>query len=192
MVTIRAVEAHEKYLRNLLADWCSALAAANVDYRIVGGIASFVHVGARDPMAARLTPNVDLAISRLDVSHASAALLERGLECICAEGMAVLSSTSKTTVGHLLFVGEKVRSHYLFPVPEFSSPAFTQEGFLLIPVADLVLMKLTSLRLVDKMHIIDIDSVGLITPDIENALPEVLRQRLDQVRKEEAQSTGAE
>jgi len=32
----------------------------------------------------------------------------------------------------------------------------------------------------------------LITPEIEASLPEVLRQRLQQVRQEESQSTGAE
>jgi hypothetical protein len=36
------------------------------------------------------------------------------------------------------------------------------------------------------------DSVGLITPEIEQALPAAFRERLDQVRKEERQSTGAE
>ena len=53
-------------------------------------------------------------------------------------------------------------------------------------------MKLTSFRLKDKVHLIDLDSVGLITPEIEQALPKALRARLDQVRKEERQSTGAE
>jgi hypothetical protein len=68
----------------------------------------------------------------------------------------------------------------------------TKEGILLAPVADLVRMKLTSFRLKDKVHLLDMDSVGLITPEIEEALPEALRTRLEQVRKEERQSTGAE
>jgi hypothetical protein len=53
-------------------------------------------------------------------------------------------------------------------------------------------MKLTSFRPRDKAHVVDLDSVGLITPEIEASLPETLRQRLDQIRKEESQSTGAE
>jgi hypothetical protein len=53
-------------------------------------------------------------------------------------------------------------------------------------------MKLTSFRMKDRAHIIDMDSVGLITPEIEHALPAGVRDRLDQVRKEERQSTGAE
>jgi hypothetical protein len=50
------------------------------------------------------------------------------------------------------------------------------------PVADLVRMKLTSFRLKDKVHIQDLDGVGLITPEIEAQLPEFLRQRLAEVR----------
>jgi hypothetical protein len=53
-------------------------------------------------------------------------------------------------------------------------------------------MKLTSYRIKDKTHIIDMDSVGLITPEIEAGLSEPLRDRLRRVRAEEAQSTGAE
>jgi len=78
------------------------------------------------------------------------------------------------------------------PVPGFSKPTVTAEGILLAPVSDLVRMKLTSFRLRDKTHVIDMDSVGLITPEIEAALPDALRRRLQQAREEEAQSTGAE
>ena len=46
-------------------------------------------------------------------------------------------------------------------------------------------MKLISFRLKDKTHIIDMDSVGLITPEIEAGLPDALRERLQQVRAEE-------
>lgn len=49
----------------------------------------------------------------------------------------------------------------------------------------MVRMKLISFRLRDKTHIIDMDSAGLITPEIEAGLPDVLRARLNQVRDEE-------
>ena len=53
----------------------------------------------------------------------------------------------------------------------------------LATVADLVQMKLTSFRLKDQVHIQDMDSVGLITPEIEAQLSDALRERLDQVRR---------
>jgi hypothetical protein len=59
------------------------------------------------------------------------------------------------------------------------------EGALIAPVADLVRMKLTSFRLKDRVHIQDMDGVGLITPEIEAQLPKVLRVRLAEVRASE-------
>ena len=43
-------------------------------------------------------------------------------------------------------------------------------------------MKLTSFRLKDQVHIQDLDGVGLITPEIEAGLSDVLRERLAKVR----------
>ncbi len=51
------------------------------------------------------------------------------------------------------------------------------------PVADLVTMKLTSFRLKDQVHIQDMDSVELITAEIEQQLSDTLRERLAQVRR---------
>ena len=85
---------------------------------------------------------------------------------------------------HLVFVGERVRPEYLEPIPG-SPPVQTSRGILIAPVADLVMMKLTSFRLKDKVHIQDMDSVGLITPEIEAGLSEPLRARLTEVRATE-------
>lgn len=43
-------------------------------------------------------------------------------------------------------------------------------------------MKLTSFRLKDKVHIQDMDGAGLITPEIEQSLSPLLRERLAEVR----------
>lgn len=86
---------------------------------------------------------------------------------------------------HLIFTREKVPPEYTEPVPDISKPARTEERTFIAPVADLVRMKLTSFRLKDQVHIQDMDSVALITPEIENSLPEALRERLKQVRASE-------
>ena len=70
---------------------------------------------------------------------------------------------------HVVFLNEKVRPRYVESVPA-SEPARTKEGILIAPVVDLVHMKLTSFRLKDKVHIQDMDGVGLITPEIEATL----------------------
>ena len=54
--------------------FASALEAAAIPYRVVGGLAVFVDIDARDPMAARLTKDVDVAIDRKNVDAICAAL----------------------------------------------------------------------------------------------------------------------
>ena len=154
----------------------------------------FFQVSAKDPLAARLTRDVDVAIDRKDLKRIAEAVQRSGFRYRHAAGVDLLVDATQPKVHsavHFVFVREKVRPHYVEPVPDFSNPTVTEEGILLAPVADLVRMKLTSLRLKDKVHLMDMDSVGLITPKIEAALPETLRERLKGVRIE-AQSTGAE
>ena len=86
------------------------------------------------------------------------------------------------SAAHLVFVREKVRPEYVEPAPDFSTPVVATAGLLVARLADLVRMKLTSYRLKDRVHIQDLDGVGLITPEIEEQLPEALRERLREVR----------
>ena len=195
MITARIVDKHVEQLYEVLRRLHSALAGANIPYRVVGGLGVFFQVSARDPLAARLTRDVDVAIDRKDLKRIAEAVQRSGFRYRHAAGVDLLVDATQPkahSAVHFVFVREKVRPDYVEPVPDFSQPTVTEEGILLAPVADLVRMKLTSLRLKDKVHLLDLDSVGLITPEIEADLPDVLRQRLAQVRKEEAQSTGAE
>jgi hypothetical protein len=54
-----------------------------------------------------------------------------------------------------------------------------------IPVMDLVRMKLSNNRDIDRVHIRDLDSTGLITPEIESELPSLLAARLQDIRSKE-------
>ena len=195
MGSFSMLDKHEQWLLDLARRVCGALSDTGIDYRMVGGMAVFFHVDMLDPIAARLTPGVDFAIERVDLPVVAQAVRPLGLELGYDRGLNVLAGTvydRVRTVGHLVFVREKIRSGYCEAVPDFSQPTVTPEGFLLASVTDLVRMKLTSNRIIDKVHLIDMDGVGLITPEIENALPETLRHRLQQVRDEERQSAGAE
>jgi hypothetical protein len=194
-VLFQAYDRHLEQLTEAARLVCRALEAAGINYRIIGGLAVLFHVRSRDPEAARLTRDVDLAIDRDDLSRINQVVQSIGLEYRHAAGFDMLVDAKHPNARkavHLVFAREKVRREYLEPVPGFSEPTVSEEGFLLAPVVDLVRMKLTSFRLRDKVHIIDLDSVGLITPEIEQSLPDALRGRLEQVRKEERQSTGAE
>ena len=59
---------------------------------------------------------------------------------------------------------------------------FCRKDVLVIPVADLVRMKLTSFRLKDQVHVKALESAGLITPAVEVQLPSELIARLQQTR----------
>lgn len=85
---------------------------------------------------------------------------------------------------HMMFAGEKVRPEYPEAAPDLG-PCRTIKGIRLMPLADLVRMKLTSFRAKDEAHLKDMDQAGLITGEIEAALSPVLRERLARARARE-------
>jgi hypothetical protein len=162
----------------------TAMEAAGIPYRIVGGMATFIHVYERQPIRARLTQDVDAGVNREDLQRIIQAAENGGFAYRHVKGIDMLLDPGKPgarSAVHLIFIGEKVRPDDLAEIPA-SDPIRTKEGIWICPVADLVRMKLTSFRLKDKVHVQDLDSVGLITPRIEAALPEALRERLHEVR----------
>jgi hypothetical protein len=185
MLTLTAYDTFVEQLFAVLKRFTGALAKAGIEYRLVGGMAVLLHVRDRDPMAARLTNDVDVAVNRTDLEAIIHAVEPFGFTYRHVAGVDMLVDSAKPKARsaiHLIFVGEKVRKEYVEPVPGFSPPDRTVEGALIAPVSDLVRMKLTSFRLKDRVHIQDMDGVGLITPEIEAGLPDILRQRLAEVR----------
>lgn len=188
MTTITAYDRHVQQLFDTIDRLARALAQAGVEYRVVGGVAVFLHVYERDPLAARSTRDVDVAVDRRDLEVIIEAARQVGFEYRHAAGVDMLVDAREPrarSAVHLVFVGEKVRPEYTEPVPGFSPAVRTTEGVLLIAVADLVGMKLTSFRLRDRVHLQDLDSVGLITAEIEAGLPQALRDRLRDLRAQE-------
>ena len=187
MLTIAAYDEHVEKLFEVVKRMAEMMQSAGIEYRLVGGLAVFLHVKERSPMAARVTNDVDVAIDRADLERISRASEKFGFRYRHAAGLDMLVDAevpSARTAVHFVFCREKVRPHYVETVPG-SVPVPTREGVLIAPVADLVRMKLTSFRLKDKVHLQDMDGVGLITPEIEAGLPDVLRQRLAEVRASE-------
>ncbi|MBI3694114.1 MAG: hypothetical protein HY238_04650 [Acidobacteria bacterium] len=195
VLSITAIDRHVEQLFEVLTRLAKAFAEAGLEYRVVGGVAVFLHVEELDPLAARLTRDIDIAVDRRDLDRITAAVRLFGFEYRHAAGVDMLVDAAQPharSAAHLVFVREKVRPDYLEPrpdylepVPEFSPPVRAKEGLLLAPVADLVRMKLTSYRLKDRVHLKDLDAVGLITPEMEAQLPEPLRERLREVRATE-------
>jgi hypothetical protein len=168
--------------------FASAMEQAGLPYRVIGGLCAFIHVDRIDPIKARLTRDVDVAVDRAHLDRMRKALEPHGFRYRHAAGVDMFldaANPKARSAVHLVFVREKVRPDQLEPTPDFSEPTRTAEGILIAPVADLVRMKLTSFRLKDKVHIQDLDSVGLITQEIEAGLSEPLRARLAEVRATE-------
>jgi hypothetical protein len=185
VISATAYDRHVEQLFELLHRVTSALRAAHLQYRVIGGVAVFLHVSERDPLAARVTRDIDLAVDRADLEAIGKAVRSVGLEYRHTTGIDMLvdsASPSARSAVHLVMIGERVRPDYPEPVPGFSTPVETSEGVLLSPVADLIRMKLTSYRLKDRVHVQDLDAAGLITPSIEADLPEELHRRLIEIR----------
>jgi len=156
----------------------AALEKAGIPYQIVGGFAVFSHVDAVDPLGARLTRDVDVSVDRQRLKEIAAAVEPAGFRYRHVAGVDMLVDAKEPKARsevHLVFANEKVR-------PEYVDPVRSKKGYWIAPVADLVRMKLTSFRLKDKVHIQDLDSAHLITPEMEASLAEALRARLEEVR----------
>ena len=159
-------------------------ASADLEYRVVGGLATYLYVEQAEPDAGRLTKDIDIAVRREDLQKIAEAAAQFGFQHRHVAGVDMLvqaNAPSARRAVHLIFAGERVRPEYPEPVPPLGPPQ-TIHGIRVVPFIDLLRMKLTSFRLIDAAHIKDLDNVGLITAEVENALPAVLRERLAEIR----------
>jgi hypothetical protein len=185
VITIAAYDEHIDRVFLTLRRAQELCDAAGVDYRVVGGMAVFLHLSGVEAVPTRSTNDVDIAIERSALVKLASAAPAHGLEYRQVAGVDMLIEAARPkarTAIHLIFVREKVRPGGVEPIPGLSPPVRTVEGVLLAPIADLVRMKLTSFRFKDKMHLQDLDQAGLINPEIESGLTDVLRHRLTEVR----------
>jgi hypothetical protein len=185
VISDKAYDRHVEQLFDVLRRVATALRESDVEYRVIGGVAAYLHVAERDELAARMTRDIDLSVNRRDLDRIAEAVRPYGFVLRRDAGIALVDAAkpSARSAVHLVMAGERVRPTDIAPIPEFSPPVETSEGTLLAPVADLLRMKLTRFRLKDKVHIQDMDGVGLITPEVEASLPGELLARLAEVRE---------
>ncbi len=161
-----------------------AFSSAGLDYRVIGGLATYLYVEERDPDAGRLTRDIDIVVRREDLDAIARAVRPFGLEYRHVAGMDMLLQAGQPSgrrAVHMVFSGEKVLETYSEAVPTFGGVKVLQ-GIRLVPVADLVRMKLTSFRLKDQVHLKDLDEAGVISDAVVASLPADLRGRLREVR----------
>jgi hypothetical protein len=163
--------------------------AEGIPYEIIGGMAVAAQIERVDRDQVMLTRDVDLMIDRSDFDKVKQAAPRHGFHYRHAAGLDMLlhGDEKKAIRGvHLLFSGEKVRPNQT-PNPPLAPEPITLYGkeVSIIPVVDLVRMKLNSYRDKDRVHVRAMDAVGLITPGVERALPADLYSRLQHVRATE-------
>jgi hypothetical protein len=179
---IRAVEK----VRERLLRAAAALDAAGVPYAVAGGNAVAAWVSRVDEAAVRNTRDVDIVLRRADLPAAAAALaragfLHRRVASLGQPGGLEMfldgPEASPRDAVHVVLAGEKVRPDSPLPAPDVteSEPA---EGFLLLGLEALVVMKLTAFRDKDRTHLRDLLELGLVDEGWLGRVPEAVRARL--------------
>lgn len=182
---VMSVERVQQRLRKVAA----ALDAAGVKYAVVGGNAVASWVGRVDQGATRATKDVDLLVQRADTPRITAAITALGFSREDLRDLVLFidpEEPSKKSGVHLVWADEKIPPSYTVKSPSVDEAVRDPEGFLVLDLPALVRMKLTSFRDVDRVHIADMLSVGLIDEPCRASLPTELRERLEQVEQNQA------
>ena len=165
-----------------------ALSAAKIPHELIGGLAVLIHVEEANPEYSTLTRDVDLMVRRGDLQQVMQAAATAGFQFRHAAGgdMLLAGNDVKNAI-HLIFSEEKVRPNYLAAAPaiEPEDKVIHGKAVKIIPVRDLLRMKLTSFRDEDRVHVRSLDAAGLITNEVESGLTEELAGRLRIVRETE-------
>jgi hypothetical protein len=178
----RMVRAVEK-VRDRLLRATKALDDGKIPYAVVGGNAVAAWVARVDEAAVRNTQDVDIVLRRDDLEAAKEAMARAGFIYRHVKSIDMFldgpDAKARDAV-HILFAGEKVRQDDLLPVPELSEAEGTP-AFKLLNLEPLVAMKLTSFRLKDRVHLLDMIDVGLIDESWPSRFPAELSTRLKEL-----------
>lgn len=173
---IRAVEKVRARLDRAVA----ALEAAGIPYAVAGGNAVAAWVSRIDEAAVRNTQDVDILLRRADLPQAKTALAAAGFVFRHVKSIDMFldgpDAKARDAI-HIIFAGEKVTNDSLVPAPDVTQADVTGP-FPIIDLEPLVQMKLTSYRLKDRVHLLDMINIGLIDASWPGRFPNELATRL--------------
>ncbi|MEQ8208697.1 MAG: hypothetical protein RH917_02600 [Lacipirellulaceae bacterium] len=178
----RIEQAVEK-VRDRLNRFCAAMEQASIPYAVVGGNAVQVWVAQVDEGAIRNTRDVDILIDRDSLDEAIFAAKEHGFHYHVVNGVSLFldgEDNKPSEAVHLVFAGELVKPHETTPTPTLDEVEFVKSTRT-VSLESLVLMKLTSHRLKDRVHIQDMIQVGLIDETWTDHFEEPLKSRLQEL-----------
>ena len=157
---IAAVDA----VRERASRMAAALDRAGIKHAVIGGNAIAAWVARVDVEAVRNTKDVDILVRREDFERVIKAAQAVGFVYRIVSGVDLFLDGPEGSVRsavHVVFAREKVRAEYLLPAPDVTESEAGPE-FTVAALDALVRMKLTSFRLKDKVHLLDLLDVGLI------------------------------
>jgi hypothetical protein len=173
-----AVQRVEDRLKRVTA----ALNAAGVRYAVIGGNAVAVWVAKKDPSATRSTVDVDLLVDQADLEAVTGVFSGLGFARHDLRPLILFTDPdepSRRSGVHLVWAGKKVLPSYSHPTPALDESLYDAHlGFWVVDLGPLLRMKLTSFRDVDRVHVADMLSVGLIDDAVRDSLPPDLVERL--------------
>jgi hypothetical protein len=175
----RAVEKVNERLRKTVA----ILEASGIPYAVVGGHAVRAWVAQVDEAAVRITRDVDIMIEPENLPALKVAMEAGGFHYRETAGVPMFvehpDGSAKDAV-HVILTGEMIRLNDFEANPDLSSSMRSGE-FQTLSFESLVRMKLNSFRLKDRVHILDMISVGLIDESWLAKFPGPLRDRLQEL-----------
>jgi hypothetical protein len=160
----------------------SALDGANIRYALVGGQAVALWMATKDPEAVRTTKDVDILIQRSDLPAVRKAGLSVGMDYFEVMGVGMLleqDDPNPRRAVHLVWAGEKVRPENLMAAPAVGDIERLPTGKPVVPLVELVQMKLVANRERDRVHLRDMIDVDLVTRDMLTKFPAELASILD-------------
>lgn len=158
----------------------AALDQAGIKHAVIGGNAIAAWVARVDVEAVRNTKDVDLLVRREDFDRVIQAAESVGFVYQNVAGVDLFLDGPEGSVRsaiHVVFARERVRADYPLPAPDVTESEAGPE-FAVATLDALVRMKLTSFRLKDKVHLLDLLDVGLIDASWCDQFPPVLAARL--------------
>ena len=160
-----------------------ALRQAGIPHVVIGGHAVAAWVARVDIEAIRNTKDVHVLLRREDFARVVGALESAGFRHQSVGGLDLFLDGPEGSVRsavHVVFAGEMTRPEHLLPAPDVTESEAGPD-FPVPTLAALVRMKLTSFRLKDKVHLMDLLGVGLIDETWCERLPAGLGTRLREV-----------
>lgn len=158
----------------------SALENARIPYAVIGGNAVQLWVAQVDESVVRNTRDVDIIINPEDLPRAIIALEKVGFIYRHVKSIDMFldgpDAKARDAV-HVLFAGVKVRASDQEPVPDIENITMIQ-NIRTIPLEGLIRLKLIAFRLKDRVHLLDMISIGMIDETWLEKLPTELAERL--------------